>query len=201
MPPRDRQLPEGTDQVIAGASRTDGDTGGSASGTTQVTTTGQRDAGGFVAKSGDNGQDGSATDKLVSQVREQVSSLRGQAGDKLRGMADDGKGKAASLLDDLREVIDEAARAIDQRFGEDYGSYAHRASGAVASFNDRLRDKTVDDLLDDTREVVRKSPGIAIGIAAVAGFALMRIVKSGMDDVRGKPRSGGGSGGNGGASA
>ena len=35
---------------------------------------------------------------------------------------------------------------------------------------------------------VRKSPGIAIGIAAVAGFALMRVIKTGLDDVRGGTR-------------
>ena len=41
----------------------------------------------------------------------------------------------------------------------------------------------VDDLFDDTRDFVRKSPGVAIGIAAVAGFALMRVIKTGLDDV------------------
>ena len=45
------------------------------------------------------------------------------------------------------------------------------------------RDKTVDDLIDDTRDFVRKSPGIAIGIAAVAGFMLVRLIKTGLDDV------------------
>ena len=164
MPPREPALPEGTDHVVKGASGSNG---------------------GFVAK---RGSDGAGTDRLVSHVRDQVSTLRGQAGDRLRNFADDGKGRATGLLDDFSEVINDAARSVDQRFGEDYGDYAHRAADAVASLSGRLRDKTIDDLVDDTREFVRKSPGIAIGIAAVAGFALMRLVKTGVGDVGGRGR-------------
>jgi hypothetical protein len=38
---------------------------------------------------------------------------------------------------------------------------------------------------------VRKSPGVAIGIAAVVGFTLVRLVKAGMpDDDEGGSRGG-----------
>lgn len=178
MAAREPQLPEGTDQIVTGASNE----GGGANG-------------GFVATAGSGVRD--ATDKLVSQVRDQVTSLRGQAGDKLRGLADDGKGKATTLLEDIAEVIEDAARSIDDRLGREYGDYAHRASGAVTSFAGRVRDKSVDDLVDDGRDFVRKSPAVAIAAAAVVGFALMRIVRTGLDDVggnggnRGRRKSGG----------
>jgi hypothetical protein len=172
MPPRQPALPEGTDHVVRGAS-------GSSNGK----------AGGFVA-SADTG--GSGTDRLVSQVREQVSTIKSQAGTKIRGIADEGKEKATGLLDDFSEVITDAARAVEGKFGEDYGSYAHRAAGAVSSFAETVRGKTVDDLLDDTRDFVRKSPAIAIGIAAVAGFALIRLLKTGLEDVGARDAAGGG---------
>jgi ElaB/YqjD/DUF883 family membrane-anchored ribosome-binding protein len=165
MDAREPSLPEGTDQVIQGAS-------------------GSSD--GFVAK---RGSDGAGTDRLVSQVREQVSTLRGQAGDRIRTFADDGKSRATGLLDDFSEVINEAARSVDQKFGEDYGDYAHRAADAVSSFAGKVRSKSVDDLVGDARTFARKSPGIAIGVAAVAGFALMRLIKTGVDDINGR-RSG-----------
>lgn len=158
MPPRKPALPEGTDHIVRGASAEDED-------------------GAFSF--------GSTKEKLVGQVREQVSSLRGQATDRARGFADDGKARATSLLDDLGEVIDEAAQAVDRKFGADYADYAHRASGAVSGFADSIRAKTVEDLIDDTRNFVRKSPAVAIGIAAVAGFLLVRLIKTGLDDVSG----------------
>ncbi|HTU12615.1 MAG TPA: hypothetical protein VMG08_17120 [Allosphingosinicella sp.] len=158
MPPSKSDLPEGTDHIVRGASAED-----------------EADTGSFAA----------TKDKLVGQAREQISSLRSQATDRARGFADDGKARATSLLDDFSEVIDEAAQAVERKFGADYSDYAHRASGAVSGFADRVRAKTVDDLIDDTRDFVRKSPGIAIGIAAVAGFLLVRLIKNGLDDVSG----------------
>ena len=165
MPPRNPELPEGTDQIVNGAAAEEG--GGKSVG--------------FVASGGSTAR--ATTDKLVSQVREQVETLRGQAGDKLRTYADDGKGRATGLLDDFAGVIDDAAKSIDERLGAEYGDYAHRASEAVASFAGRVREKSVDDLVDDTREIVRKSPAVAIAAAAVIGFALMRLVRTGLDDV------------------
>ena len=184
MPPRDPELPEGTDQIINGAAAEGG--GGS--------------SGGFVARGGGNGT--GTTEKLVSQVRDQVTNLRGQAGDKLRSVADDGKSRATTLLDDVAGIIQEAARSIDERFGEDYGGYAHRASDAVSGFAGRVRDKSVEDLLDDTRDIVRRSPAVAVAAAAVVGFALMRVVRTGMEEAGGNGgKSGGGRGRSGGAKA
>ena len=173
MPPRDPELPEGTDQIVNGAATGEG--GGS--------------GGGFVARGGNGG---TTTDKLVSQVRDQVASLRDQAGDKLRSAADDGKGKAATLLDDIAGIIEDAARSIDERLGDDYGDYAHRASTAVANFAGGVRDKSVDDIIDGTRDVVRRSPAVAIAAAAVVGFALMRVVRTGYEQAGGNGRRSGG---------
>src|SRR5262245_25705808 len=94
MPPREPHLPEGTDQIVNGPdAANDGSSG-------------------FVARGG-NG----TTDRLVSQVKDQVTSLRGQAGDKLRSVADDGKSRATTILDDVAEIIEDAARSIDERLG------------------------------------------------------------------------------------
>jgi ElaB/YqjD/DUF883 family membrane-anchored ribosome-binding protein len=166
MPPRQPALPEGTDHIIAGASGSSDGQNGNA----------------FVASAGAS----SGTDRLVNQVKDQVSSLRGQATERVRGFADEGKGRVTGLLENVSEVINDAAKSVDERLGEDYGDYAHRAADAVADFAGRIRDKSVDDMLDDTRDFVRKSPAIAIGIAAVAGFALVRVIKTGLDDARGR---------------
>jgi ElaB/YqjD/DUF883 family membrane-anchored ribosome-binding protein len=87
-------------------------------------------------------------------------------------------------------VVSDTAESIDQRLGGDYGEYARRASDAVAGFADTLREKDVDELYDNVREAVRKSPGVAVGIAAVVGFTLVRLVKAGLED---EGRRGGGS--------
>ncbi|HEX2804036.1 MAG TPA: hypothetical protein VHN55_08680, partial [Sphingomicrobium sp.] len=44
----------------------------------------------------------------------------------------------------------------------------------------RLASKDPDELIDDTRNFIRKSPGVALAGAAIVGFALARLVKSGL---------------------
>lgn len=211
MPPRDTELPEGTDHIINGAMETGAGTGAStgstpAGGTTTggtmtgSTTTGNTggggassgfigggtggidDTGGTASGGGDTtGSGGGGTrEKMKGQVRDQIQSLKGQATDKAREYADQGKERATTALDNFSQVVQDAARSVDERLGSEYGQYAHRAADAVTQLAEGLRGKSVDDLLDDSRSLIRKSPGVAIGAAALVGFALARVVKAGM---------------------
>ena len=67
---------------------------------------------------------------------------------------------------------------------------AERTVEAIENAAQRLASKDPDELIDDTREFVRKSPGVALAGAAIVGFALARLIKSGLDSGRGE-RSGG----------
>jgi hypothetical protein len=128
------------------------------------------------------GSGGTATDQLKGGVQ----GLKSQATDKVRSYAVDGKQRATTALDDLSQVVNEAAQSIDDRLGPQYGDYARRAATAVSGFADTVRGKDVDELFDDARDIVRKSPGVAIGAAAVIGFSLVRLLKAGMPDQQDK---------------
>lgn len=181
MPPRDQDLPEGTDKVIAGASKTGtGSTGGGNSG------------GGFVAKSGGGSSSGAGADKIVSQVRDQVYGLRDQATEKARTYAEGGKDRTTQLLEDIAEVIHDAARSIDDRLGDQFGEYAHKAGDAIQGLSGNLREKSLEDLIEGTRSIVRKSPAVTVGTAALLGFVLVRLVKSGLEGNEGGNGSSGG---------
>jgi ElaB/YqjD/DUF883 family membrane-anchored ribosome-binding protein len=187
MPPRPDELPEGTDHIINGAMETgEGDAGGfvgSAGGDDTggtATGTGGRDmakAPGTQSAGGAGGESGGVREQLAGQV----SQLRGQATDRVRDFAEGGKTRASDALEELSRVVAETADSIDERMGGQYGEYARRASDAVSGFADTLRRTDVDELYGNVREAVRKSPGVAIGIAAVVGFTLARLVKAGMD--------------------
>ncbi|WP_326524459.1 hypothetical protein [Sphingomonas sp.] len=118
-------------------------------------------------------------------VKDEAGKLGGQAGDRIRAFADDGKSRATGILDELAKSIGDAAGTIDEKVGEQFGGYARSASTSVSSFADTLRNKDVDDLLEDARAFVRKSPGVAIGAAAALGFVLARVLRSGVDANRG----------------
>lgn len=237
MPPRNPELPEGTDHIINGAMDTGtggdatsggfgddfggggattgiggggtglgatGGTGGASLGSTAGETTGAGGTG-FVASGGGDdtggtagsGGGGASSAPVKQQLRDGVQGLKSQAGDKIRNYAVDGKERASTALDDFADVVSQAAASIDERLGSEYGQYARRAAEAVSGYAETLRGKEVDELFDDARNLVRRSPGVAIGAAAAVGFVLVRLIKSGMDEGAGGSGGTRGSGGGG----
>ena len=193
-------LPEGTDHIINGAMETHGgdDTAGSdSSGDGRPggakANSGQSSGEGFVASGGRDDTGGAATggaSGIIDTLRSQTESLRDQAGDRVRDFADGGKSRASDTLDEFSKVVADAADSIEERVGPEYAEYARKAGDAISGFADTLRRKEVDELYDDVRSAVRKSPVIAIGIAAALGFTLVRLVKAGLPDDAAEDKSG-----------
>lgn len=124
---------------------------------------------------------GGKTEQVKQTVKDYSSKYGSQATDKIRTLADAGKERAVGGLDQLSQMITDAAGQVDERLGAQYGEYARSAAGLVSGFSDQIKTKDVDQLLDEAREFVRKSPGVAVGVAAALGFAVARLVQSGID--------------------
>lgn len=184
MPPRNPELPEGTDHIVNGALDTSGDLAGNTVGARSGGASGGAGSG-FVGSGGGNDTGGLSAQGIKSQLRDGASNLRDEAGGKIRDYAETGKNRATTALDDLSDLVSEAAGSIDERLGSEYGEYARRAADAVSGFADTLRNKQVDELYEDGRQLVRKSPGVAIGVAAVIGFTLVRLAKAGLSESKG----------------
>lgn len=114
-------------------------------------------------------------------IRDGGAKLTAQATDKARLFADQGKAKAGETLDQFSQMLTEAAGTVDDKIGAQYGQYARSAAEQVTNFSNSLKAKDVDELMDDVRGFVRASPAVAIGVAAALGFALARLVQSGLD--------------------
>ena len=124
----------------------------------------------------------SRVEQAKQTAKDYSSKYGAQATDKIRTLADTGKERAVGGLDQLSQMIQDAAGQVDEKLGGQYGDYARSAAGAVSSFSEQIKGNDVEDLLEDARAFVRKSPGVAIGVAAALGFAVARIVQSGLDD-------------------
>ncbi|MFN3388675.1 MAG: hypothetical protein ACK40O_07055 [Allosphingosinicella sp.] len=175
-------------------------TGGGTSGGGGTIGSGTRsDDGGGTIGSGTRsaGEGGGSGGSVVDQLRSQATQLRDQAGGRARDFAESGKTRASDALEDLSRTIGETAESIDERLGKEYGEYARRAADAVSGVADTLRRQDVDALYENVRSAVRKSPGVAIGVAAVVGFTVARLIKAGMpgDEDDGGTRTNAGTGG------
>lgn len=177
MATRSDQMPEGTDSIINGASETGGFEGGTGLG---GVASGASVGPGSTSSTTDSAK--SAASAAKEQIQDKASGLRDQASDKAREYALLGKDRAVGAIDNVTKLIDDAADAIEEKVGPNYGAYVRRASETLAGVSTTLQDKDVDELLDDAREVIRKSPALAIGAATALGFVIARIVKAGAPD-------------------
>lgn len=106
----------------------------------------------------------------------------GQAKEKGAALAVEGKARASDALGTLGKTISETAGTIDEKLGVQYGDYARSAARSLQETAAKLEAKDLAELGDDVKEFVRKSPGVAIGVAAIAGFAIARMLSGGSDD-------------------
>jgi ElaB/YqjD/DUF883 family membrane-anchored ribosome-binding protein len=119
-------------------------------------------------------------------IRDEASKVGGQASERLKSFAGDGKARATDALDEFAKMLDKAAVDVDEKLGEQFGGYARQASGAVSKFSDQVRSRDVDDIFGDVSAFVKKSPAIAIGTAAALGFVVARVLQSSLDAGRDK---------------
>jgi len=206
---RTDELPEGTDSVIEGANvgaittdPTGRDQGGETitiddtalvqekkasapTGNAELAVTGSGSPeGGLAGGSGGPGRGGGSARGTAQGIADRIRSGReqiaSQAGDKARGLVSQGLERTSEALANVARMVGDTAPGIDERLGEDYGGYARRAAGAIENVANTIADKDPDELIEDTRNFVRNSPGVALAGAAVVGFVVARLLKSGL---------------------
>lgn len=121
-----------------------------------------------------------ATLSATQLLKDSAAKLGKEAVDRAKTYAEDGKARAGGALDEIVKMINDAASTVDEKLGEQYGQYARTAADKVAGFSEGLKAKELDDLIEDARGFVQKSPAIAIGTAAAIGFVLVRLIQSGL---------------------
>ncbi len=192
------ELPEGTDKVIVGASSAmtgspdatersedtdvlvvDIDAAGPPAGATTGLSAGGLESG--TGPTADAPTSSSGRGAVINKIRSGGEKLSGQAADKARGLVGQGLERGAEALANVGKMVGDTADGIDERLGAEYGDYARRAATAIEDAANSLAAKDADELIDDTRTFVRKSPGVALAGAAVIGFALARLIKAGLD--------------------
>jgi hypothetical protein len=199
---RTAALPDGTDTIIEGAAKTED--GGTAfvedtalvtereipapagdaerpvvgSGTPQGGLAGES-SGSAGASGGSSGGTG-GQQGIVDRIRSGREQFTSQAGEKARGFVSQGLERTSESLANVARMVGDTAPGIEERLGADYGDYARRAAGSIETFANSIASKDPDELIEDTRTFVRNSPGVALAGAAVVGFVVARLLKTGL---------------------
>jgi ElaB/YqjD/DUF883 family membrane-anchored ribosome-binding protein len=123
------------------------------------------------------------TEDVKAKVKADMNNFKAKATDSAKAAAEKGKDRATEAVGSIGKLIRDSAATIDENVGKQYGDYARGAADAVDGFADKMEAKDVEDIVEDARQFVRKSPAVAIGAAAAIGFVLARLVRSGGKDA------------------
>lgn len=119
-------------------------------------------------------------DKLSESGAEWLDEARtkgAQAKEKATELANDGKHRASNAIAGLSKIVADNAGTIDNKLGAKYGDYARSAAKSMQEAADKIETKDLNELSEEAKELIRKSPGVAVALAAVGGFMLARLFK------------------------
>lgn len=125
-------------------------------------------ADGYKGRAGEKGE----------QLKGDAAAYGEQAKAKATELALETKAKTSEAMVSLGRFATDNAGTIDEKLGVKYGDYARSAARSLETGAAKLDAKSLDELGEDAREVVRKSPGTAIAVAVGAGFLLARLFRS-----------------------
>jgi ABC-type transporter Mla subunit MlaD len=118
--------------------------------------------------------------KVAGTAQEKVRGLAGTAEEKSRQLAEDKKREAAEQVESVARVIDSVAEQVE-RVVPPASEYVRGVSEQIHRVSETLRDRSVDEIMDDVRYYAQQRPGLVLGGCLLAGFGLARFLKASAD--------------------
>ena len=126
-----------------------------------------------------------ASDTIKDKASEFVDTAKGvasQATDKLKQAVDGQKSAGADYVGSLAGTIRRAAKEFDGDLPI-AGTYIRKAAAQVEGVADTIRTGTFNDLVRGAQSFARRQPTAFLGMAVLAGFGVVRFLKSSAEDA------------------
>ncbi len=130
----------------------------------------------------------SSSDAIKDQASEFVDAAKdvaSQATDKLKQTVDGQKNAGAEYVGSLAETIRRAAREFDGDLPI-AGTYIRKAAAQVEGVADTIRTGNFNDLIRGAQSFARRQPTALLGMAVLAGFGVVRFLKSSAETSEGR---------------
>ena len=123
---------------------------------------------------------GNSADALkthASDFADAAKDVASQATDKLKDAVNDRKSSGAEYVGTLAETMRRAAREFDTDLPI-AGTYIRKAAEQVDGVSEGIRNGNLNDLVQNAQSFARRQPTAFLGIAVLAGFGVVRFLKS-----------------------
>ena len=128
---------------------------------------------------------GASSDTIKEQASDFVDSAKevaSQATDKLKQAAEAQKSAGADYVGSLAGTIRRAAKEFDSDLPI-AGTYIRKAAARVEGVADTMRTGNFTDLIRGAQSFARRQPTAFLGMAVLAGFGVVRFLKSSATDA------------------
>jgi hypothetical protein len=123
---------------------------------------------------------GNSADTLkahASDFADAAKDVASQATDKFKDAVNDRKSSGAEYVGTLAETMRRAAREFDTDLPI-AGTYIRKAAEQVDGVSEGIRNGNLNDLVRSAQTFARQQPTAFLGIAVLAGFGVVRFLKS-----------------------
>ncbi|MDB5516344.1 MAG: Late embryosis abundant protein [Tardiphaga sp.] len=127
---------------------------------------------------------GASTETIKDQASEFVDAAKdmaSQATDKFKETVDGQRTAGANYVGSLADTIRRAAREFDADLPI-AGTYIRKAASQVEGAADTIRTGNFNDLVRGAQSFARRQPTAFLGMAVLAGFGVVRFLKSSAND-------------------
>jgi hypothetical protein len=116
---------------------------------------------------------GDAQSGIMGQVRERANAqLAAQ------------KDRATEGLGTVAQAVRQSTQQLRDQNHESVANYIDKAADQLERFSSRLKEKDINELIDDAQQFARRQPAIFIGSAFALGLLGARFLKSSSEDAR-----------------
>ena len=131
------------------------------------------------------GMAGASSDAIKDQASEFIGAAKdvaSQATDKLKQTVDGQKNAGAEYVGSLADTMRRAAREFDSDLPI-AGVYIRKAASQIEGVSDSIKTGNFNDLVRGAQSFARRQPTAFLGMAVLAGFGVVRFLKSSANDA------------------
>jgi hypothetical protein len=113
----------------------------------------------------------------ASDLADAAKEVASQATDKLKDAVNDRKSSGAEYVGTIAETMRRAAREFDADIPI-AGTYIRKAAEQVDNVSQGIKNGNLGDLVQNAQSFARRQPTAFLGMAVLAGFGVVRFLKS-----------------------
>ena len=118
-----------------------------------------------------------AAQQATEKAKQSALDVAGTVTNQVKGLLDGQVASGAEMIGHLAKSTRRAADELD-RDAPQLAGLVRGVAVQIDSLADTMRDQTADELLRTASDFTRRKPALVFGLASLAGFFVLRVLKS-----------------------